>query len=82
MPIHEYRCLSCGRVNEFLTGMGEKSDQLVCRECGGKGFERLMSSSNFSMGSHKETGSSSGRCCGADAPRGDCVPGSCCGSNK
>jgi putative FmdB family regulatory protein len=82
MPIYEYRCLACGRVNEFLAGMGEKSDPLVCRECGGKGFERLMSSSNFSMGSRKETGSGSSRCCGADAPHGDCVPGSCCGSNK
>ncbi len=82
MPIHEYRCLACGQVGEFLTGMGEKSDPLVCKKCGGKGFERLLSSTNFSMGSRKDTGASSGRCCGSDEPRGDCTPGMCCGSKK
>jgi putative FmdB family regulatory protein len=82
MPIHEYRCLSCGQVGEFLVGMGEKSDQLVCKTCGGKGFERLLSATNFTMGSTKDAGASSGRCCGASEPHDDCTPGSCCGSNK
>jgi len=80
MPIHEYRCLTCGRVDEFMTGMGDKSDPLVCKECGGEGFERLLSSAKFSIGSAKHAEGSSGRCCGSDAPRGECIPGTCCGS--
>jgi putative FmdB family regulatory protein len=82
MPIHEYRCLSCGEVGEFLVGMGEKSDPLVCKKCGKKGFERLLSATSFTMKGPKAAGSSSARCCGSSEPRGDCTPGTCCGSNK
>jgi putative FmdB family regulatory protein len=40
MPIYEYRCLKCGRIQEelVLNGWGEPK---TCKECGGE-LERLL----------------------------------------
>ena len=35
MPIFEYKCEKCGRVEEFLVLPGEK-EPLTCRYCGGR----------------------------------------------
>ncbi|MBN1573388.1 MAG: zinc ribbon domain-containing protein [Deltaproteobacteria bacterium] len=82
MPIHEYRCINCGEINEFMTKMGSKDDPMVCKSCGGEGFQKLMSTSNFAMNTTGKKNDSPARCCGADALRGDCTPGMCCGADK
>jgi putative FmdB family regulatory protein len=78
MPIYEYRCVNCGNVFEFLTGAGGTEEIPACEKCGGGAFQKLISSANFAIKSGGG-GAASTRCCGADAPRGDCVPGMCCG---
>jgi putative FmdB family regulatory protein len=80
MPIYEYKCVNCGNVFEFLTGAGGTEDIPACEKCGGGAFQKLISSANFTMKSEGGRAASSARCCGADAPRGDCVPGMCCGA--
>ena len=35
LPIFEYKCEKCGRVEEFLVLPGEK-EPLTCRHCGGR----------------------------------------------
>lgn len=34
MPIFEYRCKSCGKVSEFLEGVGQGKVEKVCKHCG------------------------------------------------
>jgi len=44
MPIYEYRCLSCGKKNEFITfRVSEELPHLVCAHCGGTQLVRLIS---------------------------------------
>jgi len=44
MPIYEYRCLSCGKKNEFITfRVSEELPDLVCACCGGTQLVRLVS---------------------------------------
>jgi putative FmdB family regulatory protein len=40
MPIFEYKCVSCGKVAEFLEKTNAKNDK-VCRNCGGKMVKQL-----------------------------------------
>jgi len=49
MPIHEYKCSDCGKINELLIGIGRNSDELVCRECGGVRLESLISAAAHSI---------------------------------
>ena len=81
MPIHEYKCINCGEVSEFMTGMGSKDDPMVCKNCGGEGFQKLMSTSSFAVNTANKKGASPVRCCGSEVPRGDCTPGMCCGGD-
>jgi len=77
VPIHEYKCNNCGRVNELMVGIGRNSDELVCGGCGGSQLEILMSApANTNAGT-----SSNQTCCGTSPGNKGCVPGSCCGSN-
>ncbi|MDD5092096.1 MAG: zinc ribbon domain-containing protein [Candidatus Wallbacteria bacterium] len=45
MPIYEYQCVSCGRVEELLLSMNEKYTG-VCPDCGGS-MERKVSNISF-----------------------------------
>jgi len=39
MPIYEYRCETCGQVNEFL--VLRKDEQHRCKQCGGQDLTKL-----------------------------------------
>ena len=76
MPIYEYRCHDCGRVNEILVGVSAElsASHLACEACGGEQLERLLSRINIG------SSLSSLAPCGAD--RGSCglpTSGGCCG---
>lgn len=82
MPLYEYRCLKCDEINEFLVGVGSKDDLMVCKKCGGEAFQKLMSTSSFTLNEKaKSSGASPVRCCGSSEIRGDCTPGMCCGGD-
>ncbi len=42
MPIYEFRCERCGRVQSFLMSITDKSTP-VCKFCGAKELKRLIS---------------------------------------
>ncbi len=44
MPIYEYRCETCGQVNEFL--VLRKEEQHRCKQCGGQDLTKLLSAHN------------------------------------
>jgi putative FmdB family regulatory protein len=47
MPIYEYECLQCGRVEEALQKFSDKS-LTKCRHCSGK-LQKLVSRSSFHL---------------------------------
>ena len=47
MPIYEYECLQCGRIEEALQKFSDKS-LTKCRHCSGK-LQRLVSRSSFHL---------------------------------
>lgn len=51
MPIYEFRCLKCQELFEFLAVRSDDTMETHCPHCGAEDFERVMSSSNFAMGS-------------------------------
>lgn len=49
MPIYEYRCLKCNKINTFLEKISQKKmswfarDKKVCASCGSKKLEKIIS---------------------------------------
>ena len=46
MPIYEYKCQDCGRVTEFLMGIGEDIT-ITCSHCGSLDMEKIISAASF-----------------------------------
>lgn len=75
MPIHDFRCLQCGKVSELLVrGIGQTPR---CPDCGSTDLDRMMSSSYLVKTSSQSPGTT---CCGqaerCDAP--PCSTGDAC----
>jgi putative FmdB family regulatory protein len=51
MPIYEFKCLKCNGYKEILIMGGDKNVDMKCDQCGSEELERIMSSTNFSVGS-------------------------------
>jgi len=68
VPIYEYRCKNCGKVSEFLEGVGEGKVEKLCRHCGSRELTKIISVSYVSSSGHF-IGSQDGKtCCGRDEP--------------
>ena len=64
MPIYEYSCKKCGKITDFLEGVGSAEAEQKCRFCGSDDLEKIMSVSHVSLGS-SSIGSQGGKtCCG------------------
>ncbi len=50
MPLYEYRCEECGRVDTFLVGVSVHQRALQCRRCGSTRLERLISRVHHLLG--------------------------------
>lgn len=68
MPIYEYRCNACGKVSEFLEGVGQDKAEIKCRFCGNKDLARIFSASYVSSGEHFTGSQADKTCCGRDEP--------------
>ncbi len=63
MPIYEYKCNDCGRVQEFLV-IGGSETRIVCPDCGSENMEKVLSPASFiNAGSYRSPGKT---CCGRD----------------
>lgn len=75
MPIYEYKCESCGAINEYLV-FGD-SEEIACKSCNGTSLTKLMSAHNTTgSGQHNGGHVHHGGCCGSPNSCGN--PGSCC----
>ncbi len=50
MPIYEFKCLKCNNFFECLSLKRDDKVKTVCPECHSEDFERIISSTNYSMG--------------------------------
>lgn len=69
MPIYEFKCLKCEDCFELLV-MGDDQAELSCPKCGSEDFERVLSTTNYAMG----TGAGSP---GVSSQTRRCSSGSC-----
>lgn len=75
VPIYEFRCAGCGHIQEFILTGADREIEMKCRECGGEELERILSRTNYAMGS---SGSAKGA--GPSATTRSCGPGKSCTS--
>ncbi len=64
MPIYEYRCNKCGAISEYLIGIGKGETDIVCRSCGSKEIEKILSTPTLSKCKHMFTSQGGHTCCG------------------
>ncbi len=82
MPIYEYRCDECGKVNEVLV-FSSNINEVTCPACGSVRMTKLMSATSSITGQpgHHLPGPGDTACCGSrpGEAQGCAGPGSCCG---
>ncbi len=62
MPLYEYRCKACGKITEFLLLRSDEEETVVCKYCGSKNLDKLISKpAAVIMGNSRSKGST---CCG------------------
>jgi len=81
MPLFDFLCLDCGKVNEMLvTGSSEPPG---CPGCGSSHVKRMLSAPSSFSGASRQSlpGPKDTACCGSAPGQGSgCAgPGSCCG---
>ena len=80
MPLYDYRCETCGKVNEIL--VNGNSEPPNCSYCGGANLKKLISAHSSLSGvpSSSLPGQGDTGCCGSQPHQAECQgPGSCCG---
>ena len=71
MPIFEFKCTACEEFFEIIV-MGSDDKEVACPKCQSREFERVVSVSNFAMGSGTKTSSQ-----GVQTQERNCSGGSC-----
>ena len=82
MPLFEYLCLDCGKLNEILIIASDDKQQ--CQACGGDNLKKMISAHSSLSGpmSPKFPGRGDTACCGSTPSEAGCAgPGSCCGKS-
>ena len=72
MPIYEFKCLKCNEFFELLVMNKDEEVALNCPKCSSEEFERVLSSTSFTMG---EAGGTKKQ--GATSQTRSCSSGSC-----
>ena len=78
MPIYEFKCSKCQNFFELLVMNSDEEAEFKCPECNAKNFERVLSATNYSVGSgsgkQKGTGTQTRTCSGGSCTTYD-IPG-------
>lgn len=73
MPIYEFKCSECEEFFELIVLKSDGERELKCPKCSCKSVERVVSATNYAMGSS----SSGGRAKGPAKQERTCSSGSC-----
>ncbi|MDO9565207.1 MAG: zinc ribbon domain-containing protein [Candidatus Desulfaltia sp.] len=60
MPIYEFKCLKCQEYFELLVMSQDEELELRCPKCKSEEFERVISTTNYSMSSGSGKGQEGG----------------------
>lgn len=71
MPIYEFKCLKCQEYFELLVMKQEEELELKCPKCKSEEFERVISTTNYAIGSGSGAGQK------ASVKTRECSSGSC-----
>lgn len=74
MPIYEFKCSKCESFFEVIVRNSDDQETVTCPECSSVEFERVISRTNFSMGS---SSASTGAAQGVHTQERQCSGGSC-----
>jgi putative FmdB family regulatory protein len=80
MPLFDYLCLECGKVNEVLVAVSGEQPQ--CPACSSTNLKKLLSAHSSISGASKSRvpGRGDTACCGSTPSQASCAgPGTCCG---
>jgi putative FmdB family regulatory protein len=72
MPIYEFKCSKCEEFFEVIVMASNDDETIICPKCESKEFERVVSKTNFAMGS-----STAGQAQGVQTQERECSGGSC-----
>ena len=78
MPIYEFKCLKCNEFFEMLVMAKDEEVALECPQCSSEEFERVLSSTGFTMsegGSKKSGTTSQTRSCSSGSCTTYTIPG-------
>ncbi|MBF0226802.1 MAG: zinc ribbon domain-containing protein [Desulfobacterales bacterium] len=66
MPIFEFKCNKCEDIFELLLMNSDDELELKCPKCNSQEFERVLSSSNYSVGTsgNKKVATQTRKCSG------------------
>ena len=73
MPIYEFKCLKCDEFFEMLVMGEDKELEMACPKCKSEDFERVMSTTNFTV----PGGGPPGENKGPSVQTRNCSAGSC-----
>ena len=76
MPIYEFKCLECEEFFEVLVMKSDDEAEMECPKCGKSHFERVMSSTNFTVPGGSQ-GSATAKGGGVQKQERTCSSGSC-----
>ena len=82
MPLFDYLCVECGKMNEVLVTSSD--DQPQCEGCGSDNLKKMLSAPSSLSGAARDRmpGLGDTACCGSSPAEANCAgPGSCCGKN-
>ncbi len=51
MPIYEFKCFNCNQFFELLLINSDEKVEMKCPKCKSEDFERVLSATNYNMGS-------------------------------
>ncbi|OQY13396.1 MAG: FmdB family transcriptional regulator [Desulfobacteraceae bacterium 4572_19] len=51
MPIYEFKCTKCEEFFELLVMNNDPDEEIQCPKCHAQEFERVLSTTNYSVGS-------------------------------
>ena len=63
MPLYEFKCMKCQNFFELLVMNKEEQFEASCPECNSEEFERVLSTTNHSVGGKREELTARNRSC-------------------
>ena len=80
MPIYEFKCSKCEEFFEVIVMGSGDDNEIICPKCESQEFQRVVSTTNYAMGSPKASGGSGGvhtqeRTCSSGSCKTYTVPG-------